>query len=793
MLSEMNDFPEQRLHPCLRPTIGLHCSGMSWLKAAAICAWFRYLIAILVAPCTLAACSNTAPEQGHARPVILRFPGSDVGAEGLVLRRQLTRFTALHPGIAVELDRVPDAADQRHQLFVQWLNAQSSSPDILPIDTIWTSEFAHARWLLPIEPLPGDAADFYSAALQAATHEHRLYALPWFVDVGMLYWRTDLMKRAPETLEELAEQGRRAPELAVRYGLVLQAARYEGLVTGYLEILGAFGGRWLDESGRVVLDSQAARRALEYLRLSMSGPKRFVPRQSLGWHEEPSRFAFQRGEAMMMRNWPYAARLLGATGSADRSAISGRFDIAPIPKSSHGAGAPTATLGGAHLAINRLTRYPEEAQLLIEYLTAPEQMLERAELSGQLPARRSLYDTPRLGAALSASPDKFRVIIEHAVARPQTPLYTELSQILQIRMHQALTDQLSSGKAISLAAAEMRTVMARSDRGPSPQDVSPVALWSARVGAALLLATLLGLTVRALRQPSVQPSGYRTRTAPWVLMAPALMIVAFFGLLPLGATFWESLHSHDLRMPERGRLWVGILQYALALSSPALWGAIGRTAVFVAFTVSLELLLALLLATALHRSFAGRGLLRTLALLPWALPTVVAALVWRFIFEGEQSPAGALLPGTSWLAHPILTWVPLILADVWKTTPFVTLLILAGLQGIDARFYEAARVDGASRFGQFRFITLPMLRPALLVALVFRTIDALRVFELPYVLTGGGPGTATEPISMFAFTTLLDHLRFGYGSAIGVMVFLCALALALLYVHLLSTSTDGPP
>jgi ABC-type sugar transport system permease subunit len=147
-----------------------------------------------------------------------------------------------------------------------------------------------------------------------------------------------------------------------------------------------------------------------------------------------------------------------------------------------------------------------------------------------------------------------------------------------------------------------------------------------------------------------------------------------------------------------------------------------------------------------------------------------------------------------WLGHATAAWVPIILADVWKMTPFVTLLLLAGLQNIDGSLYEAARMDGAGPWQQFVHVTLPLLKPALLVALVFRTLDAVRVFDLVYVLTQGGPGTATEPLALLTFTALLQHLRFGYGSALSVLIFLLTFLLALVYIRLLGANlTESPP
>ncbi len=271
------------------------------------------------------------------------------------------------------------------------------------------------------------------------------------------------------------------------------------------------------------------------------------------------------------------------------------------------------------------------------------------------------------------------------------------------------------------------------------------------------------------------------------LCAPALGAILLVALFPLLYTVWESLHLHDLRMPWRGRPFVWFANYAEALTTPRFWSALAHTAAFASLSVALELVLGLALALAVNRSFRGRGLARTAMLLPWAIPTVVAALVWRFLFEGGGPGAGLLaaagLEAPVWLSHPLLAWVPIVLADVWKTTPFVALLLLAGLQQIDPALYEAARLDGASAWQRLRHVTLPLLWPALLIAVLFRSLDALRVFDLVYVLTGGGPGTATEPIALYAFGSLLRDLRFGYGSAVSVVLFAASFGLAWLVVR----------
>lgn len=280
------------------------------------------------------------------------------------------------------------------------------------------------------------------------------------------------------------------------------------------------------------------------------------------------------------------------------------------------------------------------------------------------------------------------------------------------------------------------------------------------------------------------------------MVLPAVGTILLIALFPLGWTVWESLHLHDLRMPWLGRPFIGLDNYAEALGDQRFREALVHTLLFTVASVTLELALGCVLALAMNRAFRGRGLVRAAILVPWAIPTVVAALIWRFMFDGDSGIVNAALASVGvtppvWFVDRFAAWVPVVLGDVWKETPFVALLLLAGLQGIDPSLYEAARIDGASAWRQFRHITLPLLKPALLVALIFRTRDAFRVFDLVYVMTGGGPGTATEPIALYTFTSLLQNLRFGYGSALSVLVFLVAFVLAVGYIRVVGADLTG--
>jgi ABC-type sugar transport system permease subunit/ABC-type glycerol-3-phosphate transport system substrate-binding protein len=672
---------------------------------------------------------------------VVRYSGSAVGAEGRVLEVQIARFEALHPGVHVEVVATPDAADQRHQLYVQWLGAASAVPDVLQLDVVWTPELAAAGWLLPVEIADEDA--FLPAAIEADRWNGQLYAVPLFVDTGVLYWRTDLVDHAPATFEEMEQMARAR---SVRYGIVWQGARYEGLICVFLERLAAAGGSLLD------LDAAPARAALRSLRAELASG--IAPRAALAWQEEQTRFAFQNGDAVFMRNWPYAYPLLQ---DAAESKVAGKVGVAPLP---------AAALGGAHLAVNARSAHPELARELVAYLTAPAQMIERAQLAGQYPARPALYTSGELEGALPIPPRDALAVIERATARPATPVYAELSAAVQVHLHRALDDQVSVDEALRGAATDVRAILRSADEAPRPRGVWVIVAVLGGVG--LLVG---GLAAHALRRPPPDAGPGEERTG-WLLVAPAVVVIAVVALFPLLWTAWESLHDHDLRMPWRGRPFVGAANYAAIAEDDRFWTALAHTLAFTFITVILELVLGLALALVLHRSRA----VRSLAILPWALPTVVAALLWRFLFE---DPDGGMLVDST------LAWVPIILADVWKTTPFVALLLLAGLQNIDPHLYDAARTDGAGPWQQLRHVTLPLLRPTILVVLVFRSLDAFRVFDLVYVMTGGGPGTATEPVSLLSFTTLLRDLRFGRGAAIALVIFVLTLLLALLYTRLL--------
>src|SRR5215208_7550292 len=240
--------------------------------------------------------------------------------------------------------------------------------------------------------------------------------------------------------------------------------------------------------------------------------------------------------------------------------------------------------------------------------------------------------------------------------------------------------------------------------------------------------------------------GLPERRLATFMVAPSMILIAVVAVWPIIYAIWLSLHEYSLRQAGLSR-WAspaGLGNYIDALKSSEFWTATRITFVFTIASVFFETLLGLAMALIMHSAFRGQGLLRTVVLVPWAVLTVVTAIMWKTIFDPNLGFVNSLLgTNTVWLGEEPWALIVMIFADVWKTAPFMALLLLAGLQVIPGEIYEAAKVDGANMWQRFQKITLPLLMPALLVALIFRTLDALRIFDLPFVLTKGAHGTTS--------------------------------------------------
>jgi trehalose/maltose transport system permease protein len=291
--------------------------------------------------------------------------------------------------------------------------------------------------------------------------------------------------------------------------------------------------------------------------------------------------------------------------------------------------------------------------------------------------------------------------------------------------------------------------------------------------------------LRRRRRRSTRLQRRQTRLA-WVLLAPALAVLGLVAFYPLGKTVYQSFTNEQFLALEPTK-WIGLDNYRRLIHDTIFRDAVWTTVKFTLITVAFEFVLGMIIALVVNSSFKGRGVMRAVMLVPWAIPTVISARMWQWMYNSIYGVINDALERAhiihhpvAWTAEPSTQLAAVCAVDIWKTTPFVALLLLAGLQVIPNELYEAASVDGASKWQQFWRITMPLLRPAILVALIFRTLDALRVFDVFYVFFGSASNTQT--MAIYNQNTIVSIGDVGYGAAISVAIFLIIAIFVVIYV-----------
>jgi multiple sugar transport system permease protein len=286
----------------------------------------------------------------------------------------------------------------------------------------------------------------------------------------------------------------------------------------------------------------------------------------------------------------------------------------------------------------------------------------------------------------------------------------------------------------------------------------------------------------------------REKFTGWLLIAPALILLLSVFVYPIMRAFWLSLYTENLAT-QLQPVFSGLNNYQRLLGDGRFWQSLWNTSIFTVIAITLELVIGMSIALVLNQTFRGRGFVRTAALIPWALPTAVMGLAWAWIFNGQYGVVNDLLQrfgfigeNLTWLGDPTRAMLALIIADVWKTTPFIAIILLAGLQSISQDLYEAHSIDGASPLQSFRQITIPLLMPQIIIALLFRFAQAFGIFDLVQVMTGGGPAGATEMVSIYIYATVRRYLDFGYGAALVVVTFLLLILAVAIAAYILSKS-----
>jgi multiple sugar transport system permease protein len=277
------------------------------------------------------------------------------------------------------------------------------------------------------------------------------------------------------------------------------------------------------------------------------------------------------------------------------------------------------------------------------------------------------------------------------------------------------------------------------------------------------------------------------RRLAWLLCAPAVTVLIGVIVYPILYAVWLSLFRYDLRFPEQ-RVFVGLDNYVSILTSEVWWQALGNTLILTIGSVSIELLLGFILALIMHHTLFWRRAVRAAMLIPYAMITVVAAMAWKFAFDPTTGFIDALLDREqAWLTQRGSAFLVIILTEVWKTTPFMALLLMAGLTLVPHELIQAARVDGANAWQRFIKIVVPTMKPVILVAVLFRTLDAFRIFDTVFILTRGAQNT--ETVSMVGYNTLLVSLNLGLGSAVSVLIFVGVLIISIVFIKGFGTPT----
>ncbi|HKH15321.1 MAG TPA: sugar ABC transporter permease [Solirubrobacterales bacterium] len=296
------------------------------------------------------------------------------------------------------------------------------------------------------------------------------------------------------------------------------------------------------------------------------------------------------------------------------------------------------------------------------------------------------------------------------------------------------------------------------------------------------------------RRGGVSDRRREERRLGWMLCAPAVIAMLLVTAYPIGYAFVLSLQHIDLRFPDQGG-WVGLNNYGTVLTSSLWWTDVFNTVFITVVSVAIELTIGMTLALVMHRAIFGRGLVRTSVLIPYGIVTVVAAFAWFFAFDpssGFVNHLPLIADDKAWFGDRWSAIAVIIMAEVWKTTPFMALLLLAGLTTIDAGLYEAAKVDGANAVQRFFRITLPLMKPAILVALLFRTLDAFRIFDSIFIMTRGAQNT--ESVSILGYNQIISRTNLGLGSAVSVLIFIAVVLIAFAFVRLLGVRmAEGRP
>lgn len=411
------------------------------------------LLSLSVLTTAIVACGSTSsqPTQAAApKNVTLTFANDGLGLELSATQTAVKQFEKLHPHIHIHIITESANSTDAYQTLVTDLSSGSATPDVISADVIWPATFAASRWILPLNKYGFNLSTFYPGMVKSGEYRGKLYAIPWFINVEGIYYRTNLVKTPPTTFSAMLADAKSVLKTHPKMvGVAFEAEKYEGAVTVFQDVAGGFGGSFLNAQGKPVINSAANIKALTWLDgLIKSGVS---PAAVTGWEEGQVQQAFTSGDAVFAFNWPYLYPLAEAKGTPTKGETA--FIAPPV----EGSNRPVASLGGDDLVINKNTKYPKQAVEFVKFLTSKATEEDRAVLAGDPPARTDSY-TPSL---LKAAPwfKQEETVYKYATPRPVTPLYPQISADIQTALSSVYSGQESPTKALDTAQAAVVQLM----------------------------------------------------------------------------------------------------------------------------------------------------------------------------------------------------------------------------------------------------------------------------------------------------------------------------------------------
>lgn len=700
-----------------------------------------------------------------------------MGEEGKKIATMARRFEAAHPGVTVETQAIPWEAAHAKLLTAV---VGGIPPDVSQVGTTWMAEFAAMNALEPLDQRAEVSATarpdaFFPGSLQTCRVNNMLYGVPWYVDTRVLYYRSDLMAavgfpRAPTTWDELKEAARRLSQRKTTdgrraYGISLGARAWADLLMNV----------WQNGGDPLNPTAPEFREALDhYIGFFQEG---LAPTKDAA--DVDLFHAFKTGYLPIFISGPWMLELV----HKEVPELDGRWAVSVLP----GKKTRTSFVGGSNLVVFKDSRRKDLAWQFLEFMSDPARQVEWMQITNDLPSVKTAWDHPYF--ADKPLVQVFGKQLFDTASPPTVPEWEQIASALDDTMERVVLDPRLSPDAVGVALSELETriLKLRAEREVRPGSWRRFLKWT--LGIVLFLSLVVGLGSlgglrwRAEGLPGEGPFRWREflhkDMVGLAFVVPALVLLVTFLFLPIGISFLMSLTDLNIFSINRWKdiQFIGLSNYAHIIQDPVFWRSLWNTLYFAGLGVPLTIGVSLLAAVALNQKFVkAKPLFRVSLFAPVVTTAVAVAVVWRWLYNQEYGAFNWFLQTIGlkklfWLSDPRTSLPSLILMAVWKNFGYNMVIFLAGLQTIPESQYEAARIDGASSWQSFRYITLPGLAPTLLFVLIMTTIGYLQFFAEPYVMTRGGPLDSTMSIVLYMYNHGFRFFNLGYASAISYALF----------------------